>query len=119
MSNKTNITPGVWTLHKSQPALNTYLIEAGGRTIIDIQPRMLTGAIPVGQAQANLALIPEAGTVTNECGKTPRELLELVRELRGLLQNNHDVISGLPISHYDSAMLSGKTAIAIEKTKNI
>jgi hypothetical protein len=34
---------------------------------------------------ADAALIAEAGTVTNQTGRTPAELASLVRELRGAL----------------------------------
>jgi len=38
------------------------------------------------QAYADFELYAEAGTVTNECGKTPRELLDLCREMRKVLE---------------------------------
>ncbi len=37
--------------------------------------------------EANLALAAEAGTVTNATGRTPAELVELVRELREAMQS--------------------------------
>ena len=37
-------------------------------------------------AEAHAALIAEAGTITNQTGRTPAELVALVRELRGALE---------------------------------
>jgi len=80
---KLAITPGVWTHLKSS------MFSRGVATSIDDWSQPLEDMGVEGLYLNNLAdgdLFAEAGTVTNECGKTPRELLDLCREMRKVLE---------------------------------
>jgi len=79
---KLAITPGQWGVD-----VNAF----GQRTVWSEDHRPL--AILTHPGSPNAALFAEAGTVTNECGKTPRELLDLCREMRAALA---DIICDLP-----------------------
>lgn len=96
MNNKTNITPGMYIGASKDPAR-------------------------LEQMMSDMTLIAEAATVTNECGKTPRELLELVRELRGDLNKIESAIHCLDPLGADIAIAKARnfTVDALEKTKNL
>lgn len=135
MSNKTNITPGVWKVGKYNSILDS---KGFGIVSVDDSSAVLEGWEHTGAAhwsrrpgvtyrdvseeeyEANIALIAEAGTVTNECGKPPRELLELVRALRGAL------ITTLPYIPVDmrsaeqtDMRIHTNARIILENTKNL
>jgi hypothetical protein len=63
------------------------------------------------ECQANAELIAEAGTVTNETGRTPAELRDLCRELRIALQRLHWKCSSAERPDH-AERLASETAIA-------
>jgi len=73
---KLAITPGVWVCIENDCIENAACDHVANTIWSD-------------HCEANAWLIAEAGTVTNECGKTPRELLDLCRELRAALEKLH------------------------------
>jgi hypothetical protein len=85
---KLAITPGVWRLSKTGLHLDAPSFKSAG----------YCGGACVNSAMryessrlADAALIAEAGTVTNQTGRTPAELAAMVRELREALKNvNHE-----------------------------
>jgi hypothetical protein len=87
VNGKLAITPGKWRITSADGNLPEGRIrcsiykEQGTARIISVHA-------PVeNDACANAELIAEAGTVTNETGRTPAELRDLCRELRAALQN--------------------------------
>lgn len=75
--------------------------------------------IELNESLANAKLIAEAGTVTNECGLTPRQLLEQRNELLSALKELRDLIDigylVRDISKDDNYQYFLKQGIAITK----
>jgi len=80
---KLAITPGKWGVD-----VNAF----GQRTVWSEDHRPL--AILTHPGSPNAALFAEAGTVTNECGKTPHELLDLCRDLHTSLAFFSKLVEG-------------------------
>jgi len=78
---KLAITPGVWVCIQNDCIENAACDHVANTIWSD-------------HCEANAALIAEAGTVTNECGKTPRELLDLCRELHTSLAFFSKLVEG-------------------------
>ena len=73
------------------------------------------------QAKANAKLCADAGTVCNQTGRTPSELVELVRELRHELNHVRNlVVPALQNGAYIPGMATmNKAEQLLEKTKDI
>lgn len=73
------------------------------------------------QDLANARLIAEAGTVFHECGLSPRELLEVVRDIRSLLEQSTAHIKELCMcySHPLPEATMGEIYDALAKHKEV
>ena len=81
---KLAITPGIVYIGRFQE-----LTAASGQILVS-GVSMPCGVHPqADEAKGNGLLLMESINVTNECGRTPRELLDLCRELRMALQRLH------------------------------
>ena len=68
----------------NKTGISTGELEVNDDNAIDCDNKRIAIALYNGsneECHANAKLIAEAGTVTNECGKTPRELLSENKEL--------------------------------------
>ncbi len=68
-------------------------------------------------SESDAQLIAEAGTVCNECGKTPRELLDLVNELSERLKEYRAMIGcvGYAIGKHEAILLYDKSEETLKK----
>ncbi|MFG5780249.1 hypothetical protein ACFIQF_24635 [Comamonas sp. J-3] len=89
MSEKLKPTPGVWGVYEASCASAQWPgIDADGHAVVIFGARRDDGGVRgrnKREAKSNARLIAEAGTVHNESGLSPRELLEGYRELRQAL----------------------------------
>jgi hypothetical protein len=114
---KLAITPGVWELSKSGMNVDrpTFKSEAycGGASF-------LSACSHQWKRKADAALIAEAGTVTNQTGRTPAELAALVRELREAAFAVYDMPTecGCEIGN-DALALWDKLESAIAKSEGV
>jgi hypothetical protein len=79
---KLAITPGDWWYDKGQLENEGFVIRDCGEAGIIVCSFVDPDHEWIEESEANAALIAEAGTVTNQTGRTPAELAALVRELR-------------------------------------
>ena len=80
--NKLNITAGEWMLENFGRNDFSKLLVSNGRNIGVLDFAWCSNA----EANANTALIADAGTTANLCGLLPSELLKQRDELRGALE---------------------------------
>jgi hypothetical protein len=100
---KLAITPGDW---KASCAPWDMAVTAKGADILGARNQT---SISYGLTdEANIELAAEAGTVTNATGRTPAELRDLVRELRGCVQ-----------ASLNSEMDIGHAIATIEKSEGV
>jgi hypothetical protein len=80
---KLAITPGEWIVTAEYSGSRTVCLMRTYEKVCNVGTTLKNSDPATFHAtEQNAALIAEAGTVTNECGKTPRELLDLCRGLR-------------------------------------
>lgn len=79
------ITKGEWIIEGSDPTMIVSRKEGETIPVYIAECRTIDFANKDIEQRANAQLIAEAGTVANECGKTPRELLEERNKLREAL----------------------------------
>lgn len=72
---KLNISKGKWEVLDTGVSIDINAEDSDGFTMVAELPKQYE------LTTANAILIAEAGTVANECGKTPRQLLEENQEL--------------------------------------
>lgn len=85
MNNIKDITPGKWDYDiDSNNGYNVFLKDSI-KTIALVLHKDVSYMPTQSEAEANAQLIAEAGTVANECGKSPRQLLEERNELLKVL----------------------------------
>jgi len=77
---KLAITPGAW--HNATRGPNQCPVIGAGSVMVCMVAHSALHDEQAAMAEAHAALIAEAGTVTNQTGRTPAELAALVRELR-------------------------------------
>lgn len=111
MTSENKPTPGAWFTNRD--GFSTVYVEAricGGW----LQELAACGPTEQGpeQQEANARLIAEAGTVHNECGLSPRELLEAVRELHASLLETTDALE-----HLQNAMSLRVNPPTLEKAR--
>jgi hypothetical protein len=86
-------TPGPWTQGTSRNGMECVWLDGETEPAHRMGP--VQSWIDCGTA-ANARLIAEAGTVHHETGLTPRQLVERVKELEGIVRAGHSDIDGLP-----------------------
>lgn len=93
------------------------LILSNGATISIDRYNRYTGdlAMSRGEMNADADLIAETFTVANECGKTPRELLEERNELRNVCK---ELLNLLAFHGYSNATEIYNAQEALDKTSN-
>lgn len=101
-----NITKGEWRLYRAGRSVGSASDHTG---ICEVWER----ANDEGFDNANL--IAEAGTVANECGLTPRQLLEQRNELLEALELADAVLSG---ANMDISITERKIKSALLKARN-
>jgi hypothetical protein len=82
---KLAVTPGAWWYDKGQLENEGFVIRDCGEMGIIACSFVDPDHEWMEESEANAALIAEAGTVTNQTGRTPAELAAMVRELREAL----------------------------------
>lgn len=87
-------TKGEWT------ATQTSISDSNG-VIATTYVNTVKRYIGKQEAEANASLIAEAGTVANETGKTPREILNERNELLDACINAYNMINKAPLSAMD------------------
>lgn len=93
-----NITKGVWKLSEGVFSSLDLIITTGDRENFGKAPiceiDVYFNGAHGNEQQANANLIAEAGTVANECGLTPRQLLEQRNELVDVLDKLANGVTG-------------------------
>ncbi len=96
MDYKKHITKGEWLIYPHGNIVNPNHDSKKGDISTIAQCYMgINVPLTLEEAKANAQLIAEAGTVCNECGKTPRELLEERNSLIEALKDCIDFIDEL------------------------
>lgn len=107
-------TQGTWTVTDGNESYR--ISDSLNRTIAHAeygwQKPLELGEISEEEAEANAKLIAEAGTVANECGLTPRQLLEQRNELLRALGDTLAEIS--PAYNFDLRKSEGAIKAAYE-----
>lgn len=117
---KPNITKGEWRVgglesydpYTGEPYRNVWCGEGENSTVVARAIR--SEGAKTNDVDADAFLIAEAGTVYNETGLTPRELLGLARELRGAIDecekdvnwmlSNRDFLNRFVFNYIDDAL---------------
>ncbi|ULR87436.1 hypothetical protein [Comamonas sp. B21-038] len=110
-SEKLKPTPGPWTVHSEMRDCVTFEGRHGTENLF---LQNLDGYFAC-QNEVDATLIAEAGTVFHECGLSPRELLEAVRELHEALATIYDQCGGYVPDTYKSAWSQAFAALAKHK----
>ncbi|MGE8495417.1 hypothetical protein [Comamonas sp.] len=115
MSEKLKPTPGPWT-YLAGTSTCEKVLGADGKVVADGW-----WCRDVAEVDANSRLIAEAGTVFHECGLSPRELLEVVRDIRSLLEQSTAHIKELCMcySHPLPEATMGEIYDALAKHKEV
>ncbi|WP_313332256.1 hypothetical protein [Comamonas sp.] len=111
MSEKLKPTPGPWVVAPLTP--NRVDTRSGAISISWSANH--DGGQREREAEENARLISETGTVFHECGLSPRELLEAVRELHEALATIYDQCGGYVPDTYKSAWSQAFAALAKHK----